>query len=168
MAEAAAARTTISSLKAHQVFQAAAAARHDQQVGARHGALLGQPLKPAMAAATSPAAFSPCTATGQTSTWRGKRSARRCRMSRITAPDGEVTTPITSGRNGSSRLRVEIEQAFGASFLRRSSSSLSSAPSPAQFEPVDDDLVARGAGVGRERHCPATLCSVGHSRLSPG
>ena len=55
-------------------------------------------LKPRMAAATSGAQRSPCTVTGQTSTGRGNRSRSRCRMSRITAPDGEVTTPITSGR----------------------------------------------------------------------
>ena len=55
-------------------------------------------LKPRIAAATSAAQFGPCTVTGQSSTGRGKRSRRRWRMSRITAPDGEVTTPITSGR----------------------------------------------------------------------
>ena len=38
------------------------------------------------------------TVTGQMSTRRGNRSRRRCRMSRITAPEGEVTTPMTSGR----------------------------------------------------------------------
>ena len=55
-------------------------------------------LNPRIAAATSGAQRSPCTVTGQTSTGRGNRSRSRCRMSRITAPDGEVTTPITSGR----------------------------------------------------------------------
>ena len=45
-----------------------------------------------------PEAIPPCTATGQISTLRGNRSRRRCRISRITAPEGEVTTPITSGR----------------------------------------------------------------------
>ena len=38
------------------------------------------------------------TATGQISTLRGKRSLRRCRISRITAPEGEVTTPMICGR----------------------------------------------------------------------
>ena len=34
-------------------------------------------------------------------------------MSRITAPVGEVTTPITRGRNGSARFLRLVEQAFG-------------------------------------------------------
>ena len=55
-------------------------------------------LKPAIARATSGAQAAPCTATGQTSTLRGKRSRSRCRMSRITAPEGEVITPMMSGR----------------------------------------------------------------------
>ena len=55
-------------------------------------------LNPRIAAATSGAQRSPCTVTGQSSTFRGNRSLKRCRMSRITAPVGDVTTPITSGR----------------------------------------------------------------------
>ena len=51
-----------------------------------------------LAALTSLAQVSPCTRTGQTMTWDGKRSSRRCRMSRITAPVGDVTTPMTEGR----------------------------------------------------------------------
>jgi exodeoxyribonuclease VII large subunit len=35
---------------------------------------------------------------GQISTWRANRSRRRCRISRITAPEGEVTTPMTCGK----------------------------------------------------------------------
>jgi len=58
----------------------------------------GSALKPATACATSAAAVSPCTRTGQTMTWLGKRSSSRCRMSRITAPVGEVTTPMMRGR----------------------------------------------------------------------
>jgi hypothetical protein len=34
-------------------------------------------------------------------------------MSRITAPVGEVTTPITSGSQGSKLLARRVEQAFG-------------------------------------------------------
>ncbi len=84
-----------------------------------------------MAAATSAAELSPCTFTGQTRTWRGKRSASRCRMSRMTAPVGDVTTPITSGRNGRSCLRASSNRPSAASFFLRSSSSAISAPTPA-------------------------------------
>ena len=35
----------------------------------------------------------------------------------MTAPVGEVTTPITSGRYGSGCLRAAIEQALGGEFL---------------------------------------------------
>ena len=52
-------------------------------------------------------------------------------MSRITAPVGEVTTPITAGRNGSSCLRAASNRPSAASFFLRSSTSAISAPSPA-------------------------------------
>ncbi len=94
----AAARTTTSSLKP----QRSSIEPPPRATISRSGRGIGPPgasaLKPSMARATSGAQAAPCTATGQTSTWRGKRSRRRCRMSRITAPEGEVTTPITCGR----------------------------------------------------------------------
>ena len=52
-------------------------------------------------------------------------------MSRITAPVGEVTTPITSGSNGSSCLRASSNRPSAASLRLRSSSSAISAPTPA-------------------------------------
>ena len=52
-------------------------------------------------------------------------------MSRITAPVGEVTTPITPGRNGSGRLRSAENRPSASSRLRVFSSSASNAPSPA-------------------------------------
>ncbi len=52
-------------------------------------------------------------------------------MSRMTAPVGEVTTPITSGRNGSSCLRFGSNNPSAASFFLRSSTSAISAPIPA-------------------------------------
>ncbi|ODN71685.1 hypothetical protein A6302_00929 [Methylobrevis pamukkalensis] len=58
----------------------------------------GSAAKPEIAAATSAPDVSPCTRTGQTSTCTGNRAVTRWRMSRITAPVGEVTTPITRGR----------------------------------------------------------------------
>ncbi len=88
-------------------------------------------LKPLMAAVISVAAFLPCTVTGHNKTCLGKRSSRRCRISRNTAPDSDVTTPITSGRNGRSFLASRSNRPSAANFLRRSSSSFNSAPSPA-------------------------------------
>jgi hypothetical protein len=52
-------------------------------------------------------------------------------MSRITAPVGDVTTPITPGRNGSGRLRSLANSPSASSRRRVFSSSASSAPSPA-------------------------------------
>ena len=49
----------------------------------------------------------------------------------MTAPVGEVTTPITFGMCGSSCLRASSNRPSAASFLRRSSSSAISAPAPA-------------------------------------
>jgi hypothetical protein len=40
-------------------------------------------------------------------------------MSRITAPVGEVTTPITCGKKGSLRLRSESNSPSAASAFRR-------------------------------------------------
>ncbi len=48
-----------------------------------------QRVEARIAAVTCGAQPSPCTATGQMITRVGKRSRNRCRMSRITAPDGE-------------------------------------------------------------------------------
>ena len=52
-------------------------------------------------------------------------------MSRITAPVGDVMTPITVGRNGRSCLRDGSNRPSAASFFLRSSTSAISAPSPA-------------------------------------
>ena len=52
-------------------------------------------------------------------------------MSRITAPEGDVTTPITSGRNGSARLRSAANSPSAASAALRFSSIAISAPTPA-------------------------------------
>ena len=52
-------------------------------------------------------------------------------MSRITAPVGEVTTPMVRGMNGSGRLRAASNRPSAASCLRRASSSAISAPTPA-------------------------------------
>ena len=52
-------------------------------------------------------------------------------MSRITAPVGEVMTPIVSGRNGIGRLRSSSNRPSAASALRRASTNAISAPTPA-------------------------------------
>ena len=49
----------------------------------------------------------------------------------MTAPVGEVMTPITSGRKGSNCFRAASNRPSAASFFLRSSSSAMSAPSPA-------------------------------------
>ncbi len=91
----------------------------------------GKALKPFIAWVISAAAPSPCTRTGQSMTGRGKRSLMRCRMSRITAPVGDVTTPMRSGKKGSCFFRSSANSPSAASFFLRSSSILSNAPSPA-------------------------------------
>ena len=127
---AAAARTTISSLNDHR-SSSEPPPRATMIRWGLNGTRAGSALKPLMAAATSSAEPSPCTRTGHTTTWRGKRAASRCKMSRMTAPVGEVTTPITSGRNGSSCLRAGSNRPSAASFFLRSSTSAISAPIPA-------------------------------------
>ncbi len=52
-------------------------------------------------------------------------------MSRITAPCGEVTTPITPGRKGIGRLRSAANSPSAASAALRFSSIAISAPTPA-------------------------------------
>ena len=49
----------------------------------------------------------------------------------MTAPVGEVMTPMTAGRNGMSCLRASSNKPSAASFFLRSSSSAISAPTPA-------------------------------------
>ncbi len=101
-----------------------------------------------MAAATSTAQVSPCTRTGQTSTWQGKRSSSRCRMSRITAPVGEVTTPMMRGRKGSGLLRACVEQALGGEHLLALLEQRHQRANAGGLELVDDDLIFRFVGIG--------------------
>ena len=69
--------------------------------------------------------------TGQTTTRQGQRSRMRCRMSRITAPVGEVITPTTAGMAGSGRLRSGANRPSPASLAFSRSSWASRAPTPA-------------------------------------
>ena len=109
MALAAAARTTISSLKPQRSSRLPPPRATMITSGRGIGPPIAMALKPAIAAATSAALVSPWTRTGQTRTRRGKRSLKRCSMSRITAPVGEVTTPITRWKEGDRLLAGGIE-----------------------------------------------------------
>ena len=87
--------------------------------------------KPAIAAAMRSAAPSPCTGTGHSSTVRGKRRAIVVRMSWITAPRSLLTTPTTTGRIGSARLRPASNSPSAARRTRSISMRASRAPAPA-------------------------------------
>ena len=68
----------------------------------------------------------------------------------MTAPVGEVTTPITRGRNGRGAFALGIEQSLGGQRAaplveQRHQSALSR-----QLHPVDDDLIFRAARIGRQ------------------
>ncbi len=128
---AAAARTTTSSLNDHRSSKEPPPRATIMRSGRGRAPRSDSSLKPRMALATSAAEVSPCTRTGHTNTRRGKRSSSRCRISRITAPVGEVTTPITLGKNGSSCLRSSSNRPSAVNFFLRSSRSFISAPIPA-------------------------------------
>ena len=69
-------------------------------------------------------------------------------MSRITAPVGEVTTPITRGRNGSLRLRAGVEQPFGGERLAPLLEQRQQRALARKLHPLDDDLIF---GAARDR-----------------
>ena len=68
-------------------------------------------------------------------------------MSRITAPVGEVTTPITRGRNGSLRLRSGSNSPSAASAFRRLLEQRHQRALARQLQPFDDELILRPAGI---------------------
>ena len=67
-------------------------------------------------------------------------------MSRITAPVGEVTTPITAGRYGSGLLARLVEQALGGKLLAPLFQQRHQRADAGRLDRVDDDLVFRLAG----------------------
>ena len=71
-------------------------------------------------------------------------------MSRITAPVGEVTTPITSRQERQQLLARLVEQAFGGELLLALLQQLHQRADAGGLERVDDDLVFRRAGEGGE------------------
>ena len=131
MTDAAAARTTISSLNDHKSSIEPPPLATINRSGRATSPVSGNLLNPSIAAAICSADPAPCTFTPQTSTRTPKRSDKRCRMSRITAPVGLVTTPIDLGNEGRGRLRAASNSPSSASLRRRSSSCFKSAPSPA-------------------------------------
>ena len=71
-------------------------------------------------------------------------------MSRITAPVGEVTTPITSGRKGSFFLRLSSNKPFGLELLLAILQQLQQRADAGELDALDDELIFRAAGIGRE------------------
>ena len=136
-------------VEAPQVFEAAAAARDDQNVRVGECARpVGRALKPRIAVAISAALPSPWTRTGHSTTWAGKRSSKPCIMSRITAPVGDVMTPTTRGRNGSATLARVVEQALGGELLLALLEQRHQGADAGRLECLDDDLVLRRIGIG--------------------
>ena len=131
ISEAAAARATISSLNPQRSSMEPPPRATISKSGLGRAPPGVMALNPAIARATSAAQLAPCTATGQTKTFRGKRSRRRCRISRITAPVGEVTTPITSGKKGKACLRAGSNNPSAAKAVFRFSNMAINAPTPA-------------------------------------
>ena len=143
----AAARTTISSLNDHRSSSEPPPRATIRRSGRGMRPLGGSALKPRIAAATCSAEPSPCTCTGQTSTRRGKRSASRCRMSRITAPVGEVMTPITSAGTAAAACAPD------RTGLRRRASSCAPRPAPSarRARPARASRSRSGISTGRDR-----------------
>ena len=69
-------------------------------------------------------------------------------MSRITAPVGEVMTPITVGQERQQLLARGIEQAFGGELLLALLDQRHQRAEPGRLERLDHDLVFRLAGIG--------------------
>ena len=128
---AAAARMTISSLKAIRSSRLPPPRATISTSGRGIDPPAGIASKPAMAAAMRSAAPSPCTGTGHTRIVRGNRRAIVILISWITAPRSLVTTPITLGNPGSVRLRPASNRPSAASRWRIISIRASSAPTPA-------------------------------------
>ena len=120
-----------SSLNAHKSSSAPPPRATISTSGRGNGPSAGMLSNPRIAAATCGAADCPCTSVPQTRTRTPKRSLSRCKISRITAPVGLVTTPIVAGMPGMGCLRSASNRPSAASWRRRSSSCFSSAPSPA-------------------------------------
>ena len=71
-------------------------------------------------------------------------------MSRITAPVGEVTTPIVRGRKGSSALAILVEQPLGGERAAALVEQRHQRALPGELHPVDHDLIFGAARIGGE------------------
>ena len=71
-------------------------------------------------------------------------------MSRITAPVGEVTTPITSRQERQQLLARLVEQAFGGELLLALLEQRHQRADAGGLQRLDHDLVVRAAGIGGE------------------
>ena len=68
----------------------------------------------------------------------------------MTAPVGEVMTPIVSGRYGSARLRVSANSPFGREHRFASFELREQRADARGFEPVDDQLIFAPLAVRRQ------------------
>ena len=71
-------------------------------------------------------------------------------MSRITAPVGEVTTPIDVGQIGQELLARLVEQPFGGELALALLQQRHQGADAGGLQRLDDDLVVRTAGIGGE------------------
>ena len=146
--EPAAARTTISSLKHHRSSSEPPPRATISTSGRGIGPSSGSALKPSMAAAISAAAPSPCTRTGQTSTWRAKA---------IVEPVQDIADH-GAGRRGhhADHARQErqellarlIEQPFGGELLLALLQQHHQRAEACGLQRLDHDLVIGAAGIG--------------------
>ena len=131
MLHPATARTTISSLNAHKSSIDPPPRATITRSGLVTGPLSGSAENPLTALAICGAALSPCTNTGQMMTFTGKRSFNRCKISRMTAPVGDVTTPMVRGMRGMARFADVSNNPSAVSRAFSFSNNSISAPSPA-------------------------------------
>ena len=81
-------------------------------------------------------------------------------MSRITAPVGELMTPMTSGRNGSLRFRSASKETFSGERLAALFEEREQGALARDFHPLDDDLVFRAPGISGELACRDDLGAI--------
>ena len=100
------------------------------------------------------AAPSPCTGVAASRIGIGKRRCATWTMSRMTAPDADVTTPIRRGRNGSGRLRASSNSPSAPSRCLSCSNASASAPAPVGSTAATDiwNLPRASYSVSRPRH----------------
>jgi hypothetical protein len=147
--QAATARTTSSSLKAHR-SSIEPPPRATMTRSARHRPARRQRVEAAHRRGDLRRRALALHRTGQTMTWLGQRSASRWRMSRITAPVGEVTTPIVRGQERQPLLALGVEQPFGGERAAALVEQRHQRALPGQLQPLDDDLIFGAAGIGGE------------------